>query len=203
MIAYIEGRLLEITGKGCVVVTPGGVGYELALPTTALAALPQKGGEVQLFTHMIVREDALDLYGFITRDDRDVFRLLIGIDKLGPKKALSILSHFKPEHLREIVLREDADMLATVPGIGPKSAREIMWKLKDKVAGIKSGPTLAPTPQDAPQGEYFDALMGMKALGYTEDEARPMVREIFEAEPDIDASAAIRLALKKIAQARS
>ncbi|GAB6125864.1 Holliday junction branch migration protein RuvA [Humidesulfovibrio idahonensis] len=203
MIAYIEGRLLEITGKGCVVVTPGGVGYELALPTTALVALPQKGGEVQLFTHMIVREDALDLYGFITRDDRDVFRLLIGIDKLGPKKALSILSHFKPEHLREIVLREDADMLATVPGIGPKSAREIMWKLKDKVAGIKSGPTLAPTPQDAPQGEYFDALMGMKALGYTEDEARPMVREIFEAEPDIDASAAIRLALKKIAQARS
>jgi len=203
MIAYIEGRLLEITGKGCVVVTPGGVGYELALPTTALVALPQKGVEVQLFTHMIVREDALDLYGFITRDDRDVFRLLIGIDKLGPKKALSILSHFKPEHLREIVLREDADMLATVPGIGPKSAREIMWKLKDKVAGIKSGPTLAPNPQDAPQGEYFDALMGMKALGYTEDEARPMVREIFEAEPDIDASAAIRLALKKIAQARS
>jgi Holliday junction DNA helicase RuvA len=78
-----------------------------------------------------------------------------------------------------------------------------MWKLKDKVAGIKTGPTLAATPQDAPQGEYFDALMGMKALGYTEDEARPMVREIFEAEPDIDASSAIRLALKKIAAARS
>jgi Holliday junction DNA helicase RuvA len=203
MIAYLEGRLLEITGKGCVVVTPGGVGYELALPSTALVALPQKGGQVQLFTHMIVREDALDLYGFITRDDRDLFRLLIGIDKLGPKKALSILSHFSPEHLREITLREDADMLATVPGIGPKSAREIMWKLKDKVAGIKTGPTLAATPQDAPQGEYFDALMGMKALGYTEDEARPMVREIFEAEPDIDASSAIRLALKKIAAARS
>jgi Holliday junction DNA helicase, RuvA subunit len=203
MIAYLEGRLLDITGKGCVVVTPGGVGYELALPSTALVALPQKGGQVQLFTHMIVREDALDLYGFITRDDRDLFRLLIGIDKLGPKKALSILSHFSPEHLREITLREDADMLATVPGIGPKSAREIMWKLKDKVAGIKSGPTLAATPQDAPQGEYFDALMGMKALGYTEDEARPMVREIFEAEPDIDASSAIRLALKKIAAARS
>jgi len=203
MIAYIEGRLQDITGKGCVVVTPGGVGYELALPTTALVALPQKGGEVQLFTHMIVREDALDLYGFITRDDRDVFRLLIGIDKLGPKKALSILSHFKPEHLREIVLREDADMLATVPGIGPKSAREIMWKLKDKVAGIKTGPTLAQTPQETPQGEYFDALSGMKALGYTEDEARPMIRDIFEAEPDIDASSAIRVALKKIAQARS
>lgn len=203
MIAYIEGRLLDVTAKGCVLLTPGGVGYELALPTTSLIGLPQKGGEVQLFTHMIVREDALDLYGFITRDDRDVFRLLIGIDKLGPKKALAILSHFRPEHLREIVLREDADMLATVPGIGPKSAREIMWKLKDKVAGIKTGPTLAATPQDGPQGEYFDALLGMKALGYTEDEARPMVREIFEAEPDIDASSAIRLALKKISAARS
>ncbi|OIO05141.1 MAG: Holliday junction DNA helicase RuvA [Desulfovibrionaceae bacterium CG1_02_65_16] len=203
MIAYLEGRLLDLTAKGCVVLTPGGVGYELALPSTALAVLPQKGGQVALFTHMIVREDALDLYGFMARDDRDLFRLLIGIEKLGPKKALSILSHFTPEHLREITLREDADMLATVPGIGPKSAREIMWKLKDKVTGIKTGPTLAAAPQTAPQGEYFDALSGMKALGYTEDEARPMMREIFEAEPDIDASTALRLALKKIAAARS
>lgn len=202
MISYIEGRLLDMTGKGCVVLTPGGVGYELALPSSALMALPQKGGEVQLYAHMIVREDALDLYGFATKDDRDLFRLLIGIDKLGPKKALSILSHFSPEHLRELVLREDADMLATVPGIGPKSAREIMWKLRDKVAGIKTGPTLASTPEHAPHGEYFDALAGMKALGYTEEEARPMVKEIFEAEPDIDASSAIRVALKKIAQAK-
>ncbi|MGE4264078.1 MAG: Holliday junction branch migration protein RuvA [Desulfovibrio sp.] len=203
MIAYLEGRLLDQTAKGCVVLTPGGVGYELALPSTALAGLPRMGGEVQLFVHTIVREEALDLYGFATKDDRDLFRLLIGIDKLGPKKALSILSHFRPDHLRELVLREDADMLATVPGIGPKSAREIMWKLRDKVAGIKTGPTLAPMPQDAPQSEYLDALSGMKALGYTEDEARPMVREIFEAEPDIDASSAIRVALKKIAAARS
>jgi len=90
-----------------------------------------------------------------------------------------------------------------VPGIGPKSAREIMWKLKDKVAGIKTGPTRSPTPQDAPQGEYFDAIAGMKALGYTEEEARPMIRDIFEAEPDSDASSAIRAALKKIAAARS
>ncbi len=203
MIAYIEGRLLEVTGKGCVLVTPGGVGYELALPSTALVGLPGKGGELQLHTHLIVREEALDLYGFLTRDERDLFRLLIGIDKLGPKKALSILSHFSPEHLRELVLREDADMLATVPGIGPKSAREIMWKLRDKVAGIKTGPMLAGTPQDAPRGEYSDALAGMKALGYTEEEARPMVREIFEAEPDIDAPSAIRVALKKIAAAKS
>ena len=203
MIAYLEGRLLDMTAKGCVLLTPGGVGYELALPTTALAGLPQIGGAAQLFVHTIVREEALDLYGFATKDDRDLFRLLIGIDKLGPKKALAILSHFKPEHLRELVLREDADMLATVPGIGPKSAREIMWKLRDKVAGIKTGPTLAAAPQDAPHSEYFDALAGMKALGYTEDEARPMVKEIFDAEPDIDASSAIRVALKKIAAARS
>lgn len=202
MIAYLEGRLLDVTGRGCVLLTPGGVGYELALPSTTIARLPEKGGEVRLFTHMIVREDALDLYGFFERDDRDLFRLLIGIEKLGPKKALGILSHFSPERLRELVLREDADTLATVPGIGPKSAREIMWKLKDKVAGIKSGPTLAAAAQPAPQGEYFDALAGMRALGYTEDEARPMIREIFEAEPDIDASSAIRVALKKIAAAR-
>ena len=203
MIAYIEGRLLELTGKGCVVVTNGGVGYELALPTTALVTLPQKGGQVCLFTHLVVREEALDLYGFATQDERDLFRLLIGIDKLGPKKALAILSHFSPDHLRELVLREDADMLATVPGIGPKSAREIMWKLRDKVAGIKTGPVLTPTAQDGPRGEYADALSGMKALGYTEEEARPMMKDIFDAEPDLDASAAIRVALKRIAAAKS
>ena len=203
MIAYIEGRLLEVTGKGCVVLTPGGVGYDISLPTTALVGLPPKGGEVMLFTHLIVREDAQDLYGFTAKDDRDLFRLLIGIDKLGPKKALAILSHFRPDHLRELVLREDADMLATVPGIGPKSAREIMWKLKDKVAGIKTGPLTAIPAQDQPHSEYFDALAGMKALGYTEDEARGLMKGIFDAEPDIDASAALRVALKKIAAARS
>lgn len=203
MIAYIEGRLLDLTGKGCVVLTPGGVGYELALPTTALVSLPQKGGEVALFTHMIVREDAQDLYGFTTRDDRDLFRLLIGIDKLGPKKALAILSHFRPDHLRELVMREDADMLATVPGIGPKSAREIMWKLKDKVAGIKSGPLTSGAAPEPPQSEYFDAISGMKALGYTEDEARGYMKDIFDAEPDIDAPTALRLALKKIAAGRA
>jgi len=202
MLGYLEGRLLDVTGRGCVLLTPGGVGYELSLPSSALAALPQKGGEVQLFTHMIVREDALDLYGFATKDDRDLFRRLLGSEQRGPKKALGILSHFSPEHLRELVFREDADTLATVPGIGPKSARESMWKLKDKVAGIKTGPTLSGAPQTAPQSEYFDALAGMKALGYTEDEARPMVKEIFAAEPDIDASSAIRVALKKIAAAR-
>ncbi len=203
MIAYLEGRLLDVSAKGCVLLTPGGVGYEIALPTTALVTLPQKGGEVQLFTHLIVREEALDLYGFAAKDDRDLFRLLIGIDKLGPKKALAILSHFRPDHLRELVLREDADTLATVPGIGPKSAREIMWKLKDKVAGIKTGPLTAPGAVEGPQSEYADALAGMKALGYTEDEARGMMRGIFDAEPDIDASAALRVALKKIAAART
>jgi len=204
MIAYLEGRLLEVTGKGCVLLTPGGVGYELALPTSALSTLPQKGAQVCLFTHLIVREEALDLYGFTTSDDRNLFRLLIGIDKLGPKKALAILSHFSPDHLRELVLRADAAMLATVPGIGPKSAKEIMWKLGDKIAGMKGGPAVvAAAPQEGPRGEYFDALSGMKALGYTEDEARPMVQEIFAAEPDLDASAAIRVALKRIAAAKS
>ncbi len=203
MIAYIEGRLLDVTGKGCVLLTPGGVGYELALPSSALATLPQKGAEVQLFTHLIVREEALDLYGFAARDDRDLFRLLIGIDKLGPKKALAILSHFRPDQLRELVLRDAADTLATVPGIGPKSAREIMWKLKDKLAGIKTGPLTAAGAVESPQGEYFDALAGMRALGYTEEEARGLVRDTFEAEPDIDASSAIRAALKKIAAGRS
>lgn len=203
MIAYLEGRLLEISGKTCLLVTEGGVGYEVFMPSSALANLPALGGQAALFVHTVIREDAIDLYGFLSSEDREVFRTLISIDKLGPKKALAILAQFTPEHLREIAFREDDAALATVPGIGPKSARQILWFLKDKVEKIK-GP-LGKAPKGAaarPADEYLDALAGLKNLGYSEEEVRPMLQEIFGEEPDQDAAGAIRAALKRIASAR-
>jgi Holliday junction DNA helicase RuvA len=205
MIAYLHGKLLSANEKGLVVLTPGGVGYEVAAPTSVIAKLPGKGGEVELFVHTQVAEKAIDLFGFLAADDLDLFRTLISIDKLGPKKAMAILSMFDADHLREIAFREDVSMLSTVPGIGPKSAKQILWNLKDKVA--KLGPatgkaTISGAPQ-GPQGEYLDALAGLKGLGYAEDEVRPMIMEVFEDEPDLDAAAAIRAVLKKINAARS
>jgi len=204
MIAYLEGRVLEISAKTCLLATAGGVGYEVFMSSSALAGLPAPGGQAALFVHTVIREDAIDLYGFPTSEDREVFRTLISIDKLGPKKALAILAQFTPEHLREIAFREDDATLATVPGIGPKSARQILWFLKDKVEKIKGPLGKAPAKGKAarPADEYLDALAGLKNLGYSEEEARPLLQDIFAAEPDLDAAGAIRQALKRIASAR-
>jgi Holliday junction DNA helicase RuvA len=203
MIAYLQGELLSADERGLVLLTPGGVGYEVAAPTSVIARLPGRGGEVQLFVHTQVAEKAIDLFGFLTADDLDLFRTLISIDKLGPKKALAILSMFDADHLREIAFREDVDTLSTVPGIGPKSAKQILWNLKDKVDKLKSVTAKAGSAPQGPQGEYLDTLAGLKGLGYSEDEIRPMIIETFDEEPDLDAAGAIRAVLKKINAARS
>ena len=204
MIGYLRGTVLSADEKGLTLLTPGGVGYEVAAPTTVVAKLPGKGGEVELYVHTQVAEKAIDLFGFLDADDLDLFRTLISIDKLGPKKAMAILSMYDAGHLREIAFREDVDMLSRVPGIGPKSAKQILWNLKDKVSDLtpvtKKGSVA--TPQ-GPQGEYLDALAGLKGLGYGEDEVRPMIMEVFDEEPDLDAAGAIRAVLKKINAARS
>jgi Holliday junction DNA helicase RuvA len=203
MIGYLEGTLLEFSDRTCHLLTAGGVGYEVFMPVSAIAGLPGKGEKLALFTHMVVREDALELYGFPSLGEREVFRTLISVERLGPKKALAILSTYTPEHLSEIVFREDADALAAVPGIGPKSSRQILWHLKDKLDGLSPGKAARTLPRAGPQAEYLDALSGMKNLGYAEEEVRPLLKEAFEAEPDLDASGAVRAVLKKIAAARA
>ncbi|WP_319467969.1 Holliday junction branch migration protein RuvA [uncultured Pseudodesulfovibrio sp.] len=205
MIGYLQGKLLSADEKGLVVLTPGGVGYEVAAPTSVIAKLPGKGGEIELFVHTQVAEKAIDLFGFLESDDLDLFRTLISIDKLGPKKALAILSMYDAEHLREIAFREDVTMLSRVPGIGPKSAKQILWHLKDKVSKLTGGTksTVKAGGPQGPQGEYLDTLAGLKGLGYAEEEVRSLIIETFEAEPDLDAAGAIRVVLKKIAAARS
>jgi Holliday junction DNA helicase RuvA len=206
MIRFLQGTLLAADDRGLVLLTPGGVGYEVAVPTSVLAALPATGGEVSLHVHTQVAEKAIDLFGFMESDDLELFRTLISIDKLGPKKAMAILSMFDAEHLREVAFREDAAALSTVPGIGPKSAKQILWHLKDKVNKLGTGAGSARSKGDklpGMRGEYLDTLAGLKGLGYSEDEVRPMIMEIFDAEPDLDAAGAIRAVLKKIAAARS
>ncbi len=201
MIAYLKGTVLDFSEKHVLVVTSGGVGYEIMCPTSSLVALPKKQQETEFFIHTVVSEKAIDLYGFPSSEERDVFRTLISIDKLGPKKAIAILSMFRPEHLREIAFREDDKTLATVPGIGIKSAKQILWFLRDKIEGLATSSRKGSMSTPA-HNQYFDALAGLKNLGYSEDEARPLVKQLFENEPDMDAAGAIRLALKHIAEAK-
>ncbi len=201
MIAYIHGKLLEATDRSCIILTPGGVGYELFLTLSAISTLPVSGSEIAFYVHSVVREDAFDLYGFPCFDDREVFRTLISIDRLGPKKALAILSQFAPKELQDIVFREDVKTMSIVPGIGPKSARQILWSLKDKMETLKSASVRSGAcPVEGDRSEFLDALSGLRNLGYGDDEVRELLKEIFDEEADLDAGGAIRMALKKISQ---
>ncbi|MGE4297575.1 MAG: Holliday junction branch migration protein RuvA [Desulfovibrionaceae bacterium] len=200
MIAYIEGRLLEQSEDACVVLTPGGVGYELYLTGPLLARLPARGEEVQYYVADVVREDAYDLYGFGTWDERETFLTLISISKLGPKTGVALLSHFTPDELRRVVANEDPLALTVVSGIGKKTAQHIFLELKYKLkAGGVPG---AATPASLGAGVFRDALAGLVNLGYAEDEVRPVLEKLLQAEPDLDVSGALRAALKEMAKAR-
>ena len=204
MIGYITGILVERHDEECVILTQGGVGYELRLPTASIASLPAKGEKCSFFVHTIVREDAIILFGFETGEEKEFFRILLSVDKLGPKKALAILSVFSPEKLREIAYREDAKLLSTVPGIGEKSAKQILWFLKEKVeklGKISSGKTKR-KEENSYSNNFIDVLTALKNLGYAEDEIKPYIIEILSADENLETSMAIKAVLQKIAKNR-
>ena len=201
MIAYVEGRRAESVGNACVVVTGNGVGYEIFLPTHALAALPDKGGHVAFHTCLMVREDAQELYGFPSWEERQTFIVLTSISKVGAKTALSVLSLFRPEDLRRIVLEDDVLALTRVSGIGKKTAQHVFLELKYKLK-VEGMPQAAPLAAkgEHPGGIYRDALGGLANLGYPEEEVAPVLRNIMRGEPDLDVAGALRAVLKDLAK---
>ncbi len=202
MIGYLEGRLMARHDRYALVLTAGGVGYELELPDPVAASLPAPGGEAALYVHTVVREDALELFGFATLADRETFRILIGITKLGPKTALAILSRYTAEDLRRIVATDDMDALVKVPGIGKKSAQRIFIELKYKLTG-EAGAGLPSPPTTVGPGVFADVMAGLTNLGYSESEAGRAARAVLEAEPDLDVAGALRQALKRLASEKA
>lgn len=202
MIGYVEGRVLARRERWAIVLTPGGVGYEIELPEPVAAALPPQGGETCLFVHTVVREDALELFGFASLDDRETFRTLLGITKLGPRTALAILSRFTTEDLLRIVATGDADALIRVPGIGKKSAQRIFIELTYKLEGKSTAPSSL-HPAAAGGGVLADVVAGLTNLGYAEADAGRVARAVLEDEPDLDVAAALRQALKRLASEKS
>ena len=188
MIAYLEGLLAETWGTSCIVVTRGGVGYELDLPAHTMASLPGRGESVALYTSLVVREDAQQLFGFATFEERQVFEVLLTISKVGARTALAILSLYRPDDLRRIVLEEDVDALTRVSGIGKK------------VEDVPQAAVLAPNGR--PGSVFRDVLDGLSNLGYSEDECAPVVKNILLQEPDLDVTGALRAALKALARGR-
>ena len=203
MLAYIEGRLLERAETSCVLVTAGGVGYEIFLPEHALASLPAQGGMASFFTSFIVREDAQELFGFPTWDERQTFVLLRGINRVGARTALAILSQYRPDDLRRIVEEDDANALTRVPGIGKKTAQQIFLELKYKLKPGDGPVSLSAPSASAPANTvYRDALTGLANLGYDEDMAGPLLKEALAADPDLSVGEALRAVLKAVGKGK-
>lgn len=201
MITYVKGELSEIYGNYIVVET-GGVGYEMMVPPSITGALPALGSDVKIYTYQYVKEDALDLYGFLSRDDLNIFKLLITVNGIGPKGALNILSVITPDDLRLAVLSDDVKRIRSAPGIGAKTAQKLIIELKDKLSledvltkGVSDGAAQSAQNANGPRDEAIEALV---ALGYSSSEAIRAVREV-EITEDADGEAVLKAALKKLA----
>lgn len=202
MIAYLEGRLAEIWGNSCLIITEGGVGYAVAVPATVAASLPGRGGHVAFYTSLCVREDALELFGFSTFEERQTFETLISISKVGARTALAILSIYRPDDLRRMVAEDDVLALTRVSGIGRKTAEHVFLELKYKLKVEDAPQATALAAGDRPGSVFRDVLAGLANLGYAEDESAPLVKKILHQEPDLDVTGALRAALKALAKGR-
>lgn len=172
MIGRLRGRVLERTGSG-VVLDVAGVGYRIATtPQAAVALAKKRGEEAELFTHLAVKETALELYGFLAREELAFFELLITVSGIGPKTALGILSVAEPATIETAVAAGDASYLTKIAGIGKKSAERIVVELSGKIgeAGRAAG---APALR-----EETDALEALRSLGYSASEAREALKRV-------------------------
>lgn len=197
MIAYLNGILAE-KDIAKVVVECGGVGYEAAIPVSTFDRLPAEGEQVKLYTHHEVREDAQLLFGFGTKQERDMFRLVTTVSGVGPKLALAVLSGMTVGDLQLAVSQGDSKRLATVKGIGKKTAARIVVELRDKINPIEAlANATAETSKE--QGAVLrDAMLALAALGFGEDVARAKVQAVLEEDPGLsDVEAVLKKALSR------
>lgn len=199
MIAYVKGILEEITENNAVV-DVGGIGYNIKISAGTMNLLPGLHKEVKLYTYTCVREDSFSLYGFLTKDELEIFRLLISVSGVGPKGALGILSVMSAQDLRFAVLAADSRMIAKAPGIGKKTAERLILDLRDKVSmedalegAVPAGAgTETADMQGAARNEAVEALV---ALGYGSADALRAVGKVSGVDEN-DTEAILKAALK-------
>lgn len=172
MIGRLAG-ILAVKDPPQIIVDANGVGYEVDVPMSTFYDLPSLGERVTLLTHMVVREDAQLLYGFLTDGERECFRQLIKISGVGPRTALSLLSGLSVADLAQAVALQESARLTRVPGIGKKTAERLMLELKGKLA-----PDLSGAPHTVIADTAADTLRALLALGYSEKEAQVSIRNL-------------------------
>ena len=188
MIATLRGEITQIE-ENALVLEVGGVGLRVFVPAT-LRTRSKTGEALLLYTHLVVREDALTLYGFESQGDRELFTILLGVDGVGPKVALSVLSSMSLDAVQRAVFADEADLLSRVPGVGKKTAQKMALHLKDKLK--PTDPLAKVATMSDTDGEVLAALI---ALGYSVIEAQTAIQSIPRDTPD-DVEERLRLALQ-------
>lgn len=205
MISYVKGPLVEVSGDRIVIET-GNVGLEIRVPLSLLDELPKTGEQIKVYTYFQVREDAMSLYGFLHRQDREMFQQLLGVNGVGPKGALGILSALRPDDLRMAIISGDAKAISRAPGIGTKTAQRVILDLKDKVSpedlfssleeeGLD--PAGASLSADVRGDAAKEAIQALVALGYSNLEAARAVRKT-EVTEDMTAEDVLKASLRHL-----
>ncbi len=195
MIALLRGTL-AYKSIDHVIIDVSGVGYRLFIPLSTFYALPETG-EISLYTHTHVREDALLLYGFLTLEEKELFVTLIGISGIGPKLAVNILSHSPVADLKNAIATSDVKRLSGLPGIGKKTAERLVLELKDKIEPVAASTGTQTSSAGSPSAKDLinDVISALVNLGYKENQARKVL-ENMELAPDVPMEEALKGALK-------
>ncbi|MGB9701963.1 MAG: Holliday junction branch migration protein RuvA [Candidatus Kapaibacteriota bacterium] len=196
MISTVRGKILEKKPTE-VVIEANSIGFLIIISIKTFEKLPPVGSEVSLFTHLIPREDALNLYGFFTQQERTIFKLLLNVNGIGPKSAISILSSILPEELSNMIISGNSNSIQKVPGIGKKTAERLLLELKDKIISVSEIPSNIELSKNyAVREEAVEALI---MLGYNRQTAEKCARDVLSKSNDsITTEELVKLSLQKL-----
>ena len=195
MIGHLKGKIISKNPPE-VLLEVGGIGYEILCPLSTFYQLDNSSEDTLLFTHLSIKEDAHTLFGFITKDEKSIFRELIRVNGVGPKVALAILSHLSVNSLIECISSEDADLLAKTPGIGKKTALKLIVELQDRLSKLElvGSPGINNEFKQSGNPNSMQAIEALQSLGFKTKEANKMVSKI--SEQNLSTEQLIRLALQ-------
>lgn len=201
MYAYIKGELAE-KNIDHIVVEAGGIGYLIYVPAQSIDYLPDEGDQIKVYTYLYIREDAMVLYGFLTKDDLEIFKMLITVSGIGPKGGLGILSTLSADDLRFAILSGDSKTISKAPGIGAKTAQRVIIDLKDKMSLEEAFKKKLENNADGVQktlnsSTKNDAVLALSALGYSSAESLKAVSKV-DITDDMDVEDVLKLALKNM-----
>lgn len=179
MIAFLRGKVLNVASDH-VIIDVNGVGYQVFIPASLAGHFSSIGKEVDLFTYFHVKEDQIQLFGFLDSGDKEIFKMLLEVEGIGPKLALGILSSVSKEELAQAIVEEKISLLTKLPGVGKKTAQRLVLELKDKI--VKSNLiTKFDKPSNQELEVYHDALQALLSLGYSQKEVEPVLQATLNA----------------------